>query len=165
METEKITINLGAIDLGHIDLLVEQGFYTNRTDFIRTAIRNQLTTHTSDLNSLKSTGMQKLDPIEAINKIGADINSVADSLATLGVSASETSSYGGTGVFMYNKKSLEQVKKSGSRISLFLIGMLIIDNDVPLELVEETFAKVKVYGMIKARPDVKQFLLNLKQEG
>jgi Arc/MetJ-type ribon-helix-helix transcriptional regulator len=45
-ETEKITINLGVIDLGQIDLLVQEGFYSNRTDFIRTAIRNHLATHT-----------------------------------------------------------------------------------------------------------------------
>ena len=44
-EMEKITINLGFVDLGQIDLLVQEGFYSNRTDFIRTAIRNQLTTH------------------------------------------------------------------------------------------------------------------------
>ena len=44
-ETEKITMNLGFIDLGRIDLLVQEGFYSNRTDFIRTAIRNQLSTH------------------------------------------------------------------------------------------------------------------------
>ena len=41
-DTEKITINLGYVDLGQIDLMVQQGFYSNRTDFIRTAIRNQL---------------------------------------------------------------------------------------------------------------------------
>jgi len=44
-DSEKITINLGMIDLGQIDLLVNEGFYANRTDLIRTAIRNQLNTH------------------------------------------------------------------------------------------------------------------------
>lgn len=44
-ESEKITINLGYVDLGHIDLLVAEKFYANRTDFIRTAIRNQLDRH------------------------------------------------------------------------------------------------------------------------
>jgi Arc/MetJ-type ribon-helix-helix transcriptional regulator len=44
-ETEKITINLGLVDLGQVDLLVQEGFYSNRTDFIRTAIRNQISTH------------------------------------------------------------------------------------------------------------------------
>ena len=43
-KTEKITVNLGLVDLGQIDLLVQEGFYTNRTDFIRTAIRTQLAT-------------------------------------------------------------------------------------------------------------------------
>lgn len=44
-DTEKITINLGFVDLGQIDLLVREGFYSNRTDFIRTAIRNQADRH------------------------------------------------------------------------------------------------------------------------
>ena len=48
-ETEKITINLGYVDLGHIDLLVQEGFYSNRTDFIRTAIRNRLAAHAEEV--------------------------------------------------------------------------------------------------------------------
>lgn len=55
-DSEKITINLGVIDLGQIDLLVQEGFYTNRTDLIRTAIRNQLVVH-SDV--VKQTVMRK----------------------------------------------------------------------------------------------------------
>lgn len=47
-ETEKITINMAAVDLGRVDLLVDEGFYGNRTDFIRTAIRNQLDRHEAD---------------------------------------------------------------------------------------------------------------------
>ncbi len=45
VDAEKITINLGFVDLGQIDLLVQEGFYSNRTDFIRTAIRHQLVAH------------------------------------------------------------------------------------------------------------------------
>jgi Arc/MetJ-type ribon-helix-helix transcriptional regulator len=45
VDSEKLTINLGVVDLGQIDLLVAEGFYGNRTDFIRTAIRNQIATH------------------------------------------------------------------------------------------------------------------------
>jgi Arc/MetJ-type ribon-helix-helix transcriptional regulator len=44
-DSEKLTVNLGFIDLGSIDLLVRDGFYSNRSDFIRTAVRNQLATH------------------------------------------------------------------------------------------------------------------------
>jgi Arc/MetJ-type ribon-helix-helix transcriptional regulator len=58
-DTEKITINLGYVDLGRIDLLVEEGFYTNRTDFIRAAIRAQLSTHAAEVGQL--IGRRTLD--------------------------------------------------------------------------------------------------------
>ena len=48
-ETEKLTINLGVVDLGQIDLLVQEGFYSNRSDLIRTAIRNQLAAHADEV--------------------------------------------------------------------------------------------------------------------
>ncbi|WP_170885482.1 CopG family transcriptional regulator [Bacillus alkalicellulosilyticus] len=49
-ETEKITVNMNVVDLGKVDLLVEQGFYSNRTDFIKTSIRNQLSTHDKQID-------------------------------------------------------------------------------------------------------------------
>jgi len=49
-DTEKITINLGPVDLGRVDLLVQDGFYSNRTDLIRTAIRNQLAGHAEEVS-------------------------------------------------------------------------------------------------------------------
>ena len=50
-EAEKLTINLGYVDLGQIELLVQEGFYSNRTDFIRTAIRNQIERHADTVRS------------------------------------------------------------------------------------------------------------------
>jgi Arc/MetJ-type ribon-helix-helix transcriptional regulator len=58
-ETEKVTINLGYVDLGNIDLMVQEGFYSNRTDFIRTAIRNQLDRHIDVVK--QSTARKGLD--------------------------------------------------------------------------------------------------------
>jgi Arc/MetJ-type ribon-helix-helix transcriptional regulator len=58
-DSEKITINLGYVDLGHIDLLVQEGFYSNRTDFIRTAIRNQLDRHNDAVK--QSVARRQLD--------------------------------------------------------------------------------------------------------
>lgn len=51
-DTEKITINLGAVDLGKIDLLVEHGHYSNRTDFIRTAVRSQMEKHAGEVQQV-----------------------------------------------------------------------------------------------------------------
>jgi Arc/MetJ-type ribon-helix-helix transcriptional regulator len=58
-EAEKITINLGYVDLGRIDLMVQDGFYSNRTDFIRTAIRNQLDRHADEVK--QSVARKSLD--------------------------------------------------------------------------------------------------------
>jgi Arc/MetJ-type ribon-helix-helix transcriptional regulator len=58
-DSEKVTINLGFVDLGHIDLMVQEGFYSNRTDFIRTAIRNQLERHADVVK--QSTARKSLD--------------------------------------------------------------------------------------------------------
>ena len=58
-ETEKITINLGHVDLGQIDLLVQEGFYANRTDLIRTAIRNQLSRHEEAMR--KTVGRREIE--------------------------------------------------------------------------------------------------------
>jgi len=76
-DTEKITINLGAIDLGQIDLLVQEGFYSNRTDLIRTAIRNQLATHGEALRQTVARrtlvlGLQHFSKrdLEAVRKAG-----------------------------------------------------------------------------------------------
>ncbi len=59
-ETEKITINMGVVDLGKVDLLVKDGFYQNRTDFIRTAIRNQLSTHVMEVKDSVTRNMYAL---------------------------------------------------------------------------------------------------------
>lgn len=53
-ETEKITVNIGSVDLGRIDLLVQEGFYSSRADFIRTAIRNQLERQQTTVDSITS---------------------------------------------------------------------------------------------------------------
>jgi len=77
VDTEKLTINLGVVDLGQIDLLVAEGFYGNRTDFIRTAIRNQIGTHADALKQTVARrtltlGLQKFTKadLEAARKAG-----------------------------------------------------------------------------------------------
>ena len=69
-DTEKITINLSVVDLGQVDLLVEQGFYSNRSDFIRTAIRNQLSTHAE---VVKQTVVRKQIAIGVLNYSRKDL--------------------------------------------------------------------------------------------
>jgi Arc/MetJ-type ribon-helix-helix transcriptional regulator len=79
-ETEKITINLGLVDLGQIDLLVQEGFYSNRTDFIRTAIRNQLTTHAE---AVRQTVARRTLVLGLENYTRSDLEAVRESGETL----------------------------------------------------------------------------------
>jgi Arc/MetJ-type ribon-helix-helix transcriptional regulator len=79
-ETEKITINLGLVDLGQIDLLVREGFYQNRTDFIRTAIRNQIGEHAE---AVKQTVARKTLALGLQNYTRRDLETVRASGETL----------------------------------------------------------------------------------
>ena len=63
-DTEKITINMSPVDLGQVDLLVSEGFYSNRTDFIRTAIRNQINVHA---DTVKETVKRKIMVLGILN--------------------------------------------------------------------------------------------------
>ncbi len=84
-ETEKITINLGLVDLGQIDLLVQEGFYSNRTDFVRTAIRNQLTTHAEEVRQTLVLGLQHYTrrDLEAMREAGETLEIKVLGLASI----------------------------------------------------------------------------------
>jgi Arc/MetJ-type ribon-helix-helix transcriptional regulator len=89
--TEKITVNVGPVDLGQIDLLVEEGFYSNRTDFIRTAIRRQLESRASAVNAtvarrtltLGTRHLGRLE-LEALRDAGQTVELRVLGLATVG---------------------------------------------------------------------------------
>ena len=89
-DAEKITINLGYVDLGQVDLLVAEGFYSNRTDFIRTAIRNQLTAHGEALKQVVARkmlvlGLQQFSAadLEAVRRAGEKLEIRVLGLATI----------------------------------------------------------------------------------
>jgi Arc/MetJ-type ribon-helix-helix transcriptional regulator len=79
-DSEKITINLGFVDLGQIDLLVQEGFYSNRTDFIRTAIRNLRDRHTEELRH--ATARRRLE-LGLSHYARADLEALRDSGASV----------------------------------------------------------------------------------
>src|SRR5450631_3213129 len=121
-KAEKITINLGLVDLGQIDLLVGEGFYSNRTDFIRTSIRNQLVVHVQPLRS-----------------------SIARKSLVLGLRH-------------VGKQELEEVRAAGRQLTLRVLGLLRIADDVSPALAREAIESLEVLGALAARPDVKAAL-------
>jgi Arc/MetJ-type ribon-helix-helix transcriptional regulator len=121
-ETEKITVNLGHVDLGHIDLLVHEGFYSNRTDFIRTAIRNQLANHS-----------------DAIKQ------SIRRNTLELGLRS-------------FTREELEAVRAAGHRLSIRVLGLAVIAQDVTPELARQTIESITVLGALQASPSVRAAL-------
>ena len=94
-ESEKLTINLGFVDLGHIDLLIQNGFYSNRSDFIRTAIRNQVSAHVDVMKQASAhlkleLGLRHFsrEDLEAVRAKGEHLNIRVLGLATIAADVS-----------------------------------------------------------------------------
>jgi Arc/MetJ-type ribon-helix-helix transcriptional regulator len=121
-ESEKITINLGLVDLGQVDLLVQEGFYSNRTDLIRTAIRNQLGAHGDVLKEVVARRSMVL------------------------------------GLQRYTRQDLETVRAAGEQLHIQVIGLAMIDDDVPAQLAAQTIASITILGALRASPQVKAAL-------
>ncbi len=121
-ETEKVSMNMNVVDLGHIDLLVEQGFYTSRTDFLRTAIRNLLTTHAE---TTKQTVLARAFTV---------------------------------GIHAYSRQDLEKIREAGKQLTIHVVGLLVIDSSVSVELALATVHSLKVYGVFRASEAVKTAL-------
>ena len=121
-DTEKITINMSAVDLGKVDLLVSEGLYNNRTDFIRTGIRSQLEKHTFEIQ-------------QSVTRHSFVI-----------------------GVVSFSKADLEKRKQKGKKLSLSVIGVLHLDDDIPVDLALEVIEEIKLRGMFNASEALKAAL-------
>lgn len=128
-ETEKLTINLGVVELAQIDVLVEQGIYSNRSDFIRTSIRKQLEVHSETIEN-------QLTPLS--NK--KDWTKTA------------------VGIISISQKSLERLAKHKEKLSISVIGMLTIDKDISTKLFEETVSNVMIRGKLIAPYEIKKII-------
>lgn len=121
-EMEKLTINLSPVDIGKIELLVGQGFYANRAEFIRVAIHDQLGRH-------------------------AEVVQEATARESLVIG----------GVF-YDRAGFEKLRAAGQHLSIRVVGLLVIREDVPPELAQEVVESVTVHGVFRASDPVKAAL-------
>jgi Arc/MetJ-type ribon-helix-helix transcriptional regulator len=110
------------VDLGQIELLVAQGYYSNRAEFIRVAIHDQLAKRA-----------------DAVNEATARRSMVI-------------------GAVIHDKRSMEQLRKDGTRLALRVVGLLVIADDVTPRLARDVIESVTVHGVFKASGPVKQAL-------
>lgn len=121
-DSDKVTVNVGLVDLAQVDLLVNEGFYSNRTDFVRTAIRNQLQLHA---DAIRQTIVRKRFVL---------------------------------GQHRYSRQELEQVVAAGHKLDVHVLGLVVIEDDVPPELASAAIATIQVLGAFIASPAVRQAL-------
>jgi Arc/MetJ-type ribon-helix-helix transcriptional regulator len=121
-DSEKITINMSAVDLGKVDLLVQEGLYSNRTDFIRTAIRSQLEKHTFEIQ-------------QSVRRYSYVV-----------------------GVLSYDRSDFEKIKQKGEKLTIAIMGMLHLHDDITPELAGEVVESIRVRGVFIAREDIKAAL-------
>jgi Arc/MetJ-type ribon-helix-helix transcriptional regulator len=121
-DSDKVTVNVGLVDLAQVDLLVNEGFYSNRTDFVRTAIRNQLQVHAE---AIRQTVVRKRYVL---------------------------------GMHRYGRAELEAVVAGGQQLDIHVLGLAVIEDDVPPDLALAAIASVQVLGAFIAAPATKQAL-------
>ncbi|MCL2531756.1 MAG: hypothetical protein FWE40_06335 [Oscillospiraceae bacterium] len=130
-ETEKITINLGVVELAQVDALVEQGLYANRSDLIRTAIRKQLETHKEDIErSLIPMGSKK------------------DWQWMVGIGGVE-------------KSVLEEWTEQNEKMNISAVGVFIVPKNISAELFEKSIAKCIVRGKLVASDEIKEVIAKM----
>lgn len=123
--SEKITINVNHIDLGKIDLLVDNGFFSNRSDFIRTAIRNEL-------NKKEAYVEEKIDKNGFI-----------------------------LGIVKYSVEDFKKAIETNQLFNYTIIGLVIIDSKVSLDMVKQSVKKLDVKGTLIASKEIKDYLKDL----
>lgn len=123
--TEKITININTVDLGYMDLLVSEGYYATRTEFIKTAIKRQMDDHRGELQRL----VEKKEKEWEMNLV--------------------------VGFSCFTKKELLRAKSAGMKLRITVVGLFTLASDIPMELLEETVESIRVYGVCRCSKEVK----------
>ncbi|HOC06150.1 MAG TPA: CopG family transcriptional regulator [Bacillota bacterium] len=136
---EKITLNLNAVDLAKVDYLAEQGFYSSRSDFIRTAIRNQLREHEAIVSD------EALSNLVQWEKHGERVKSI-----------------GGIGVISLSRRQLEDLAAQGSRLKIFIVGTLAVGKDVTVDLLEQVLDSARIYGVVKGTQEVTDYFRSIR---
>ena len=131
VKTEKLTISLTPAEVGQIDYLVERGLYTNRSDYIRLAIRKQAESHAQDIDQFISPTLPETPALRYM---------------------------GGLGLVRLTRAYVEGLEAIGAKVNISVIGALSIDKLITPDQISQTVASVKVHGKIFADEAIRQVL-------
>ena len=130
-KNEKITISLTPTEVGQIDYLVERGLYTNRSDFIRLAIRKQSESHSSDINKFLEPDMPETQHLRY---------------------------FGGLGILRLTKPYVENLITFGAKVHISVVGALTVDKTITHDELAQVLGGCKVHGKVFAEEDIKTLL-------
>ena len=134
IKTEKITISLTPTEVGQIDYLVERGLYTNRSDFIRTAIRKQTDIHVGDINRFLSPEVPETEHLRY---------------------------FGGLGLMRLTLPFIESLLTFNAKLHVSVVGALTIEKTITREQLSQVMVSCKVFGKIFAEEEIRQFIKDL----
>lgn len=136
-KNKKLTISLSVLDLAKMDILVDNLYYSSRSEFIREAVRKQLSSNEDDIQGLYD---REIDVYQNERKINM----------------------GGIGVVYLRYEKLIKAIESNMLIDIVVIGALWIDSEITLDLIERGLDNIKVYGNIKASKEIRDYITNKK---
>lgn len=145
MYNEKVSVNMNSATLASIDLLVDNGFYSNRSDFINQAVRQALREQRSDIDRIVEKN-EKMATYESGNwKVSARASSSARS--------GDHWFFGASGI---TRRELEELHAAGDKLRLKGYGVLVIDQDCDEEMLFSVVEEIKVRGKVCAADSVKK---------
>lgn len=143
--SEKVSVNMNSATLASIDLLVDNGFYSNRSDFINQAVRQSLREHRKDI-----------DRIVEKHEKRATHSSGNLTVSTPMVSTLRGGDHWFFGVSGITRKELEELHEAGEKLRLKGYGMLVIDDDCDEELLFSVVEELKIRGKVCASDSIKK---------
>jgi len=145
MYSEKVSVNMNSATLASIDLLVDNGFYSNRSDFINQAVRQSLREHRSDIDRIVDKN-EKMATYESGNwKVSARASSSARS--------GDHWFFGASGI---TRRELEELHAAGDKLRLKGYGVLVIDGDCDEEMLFSVVEELRVRGKVCCSDSIKK---------
>ena len=145
MYSEKVSVNMNSATLASIDLLVDNGFYSNRSDFINQAVRQSLREHRNDI-----------DRIVDKNEKMATYESGSWKVSARGSGSARSGDHWFFGASGITRRELEELHAAGDKLRLKGYGILVIDQDCEEEMLYAVVEEIKVRGKVYAADSVKK---------
>ena len=131
VKNEKITISLTPTEVGQIDYLVERGLYTNRSDFIRLAIRKQSESYSGDISKFLAPETPETQHLRY---------------------------FGGLGIFKLTKLYVDNLLTFGAKVHINIVGALTVDKQITRDELAQVLGSCKVHGKVFAEEEIKALL-------